>query len=426
MIRLSIDKQVPIIRDIPVLHILASALLIATLFPYLSPFPIQGADIQPVAAIIALVSIFILALQKNHRVSIDTTDVLIFVCAVVYLLYHNIQNVDVDFGVVKRNSALLTGAIIYYAFKQMAMYLSSSVLLWTSIFYFIIVGIQVISPDLYHFISTLFLSRTDTSIDRGLNGPCSEPSFLGYMGLIFIGLTFLFRSKPFNMSSTSQFIVIVISVSLVIVSASASGFFFGAILLVVYVLTGGRKALITALTLSPIIAILGFLLISSNPNIRGLEFARQTSAESATITQDTSAAMRLIGLYVAIPSLLEYPFGTGNGEVDQDYFFYIWNKYSLDKSFTDPLVRQVVIAYALSSGYTDTGRNIIRMGVIFLLIGGLLIGNLLGIKNFPFIATLVLLGVLSSIPLSYPPYWLILAMAGSIKSSNRSTIKTDH
>ena len=401
-------------------HWLANGLLLATLFPYLSPVPMKS-DIQPVAALIGLILLLFLIFVDRVRIKLTKPEIGLFLAGLVYLVYASEQAWSDPGEVLRKSSAMMLGFVIYLASKTSYQLFSSRVVMVAALGHLGAAFMQSFSPDLHKTLLVPFMSEVRGAEDRGVGGACSEPSFLANIGVMLPILAWVVAGNGnFKISKGYWLAIWFVVIALIGLSLAATAAIYGIVVLIVFGLSRGLKS--GVLTGIATIGACATLIAASPslPNTRATELITVAAKDPRLIIEDPSASMRLVGHYLSAPSLLEKPFGTGDVKLDQGYFWFLWNKYNLDSWYEIEVSRMSGQYYAIGYGLTDFGAGCIRMGWIFLAILAFWFWQYRGTKFSWTVVSFASLGVLSSIPIVFPAYWLMLGCVQAARERDKS------
>jgi len=403
---LTLEQPMP--KTLTMSEWLANALLLFTLFPYISPVPLKS-DIQLVSAVLAMLVIFVRWWLDREAIKFSWSELGIFVMALIYLCYATPAS-WLDYSeVIRKSAAMMLGFFVYLAAKLSYRSFSVKIVMAAAIVHLGVAMLQSVSPDLHKAIIQPFLSQIRGAEDRGVGGACSEPSFLANIGILLPIIAWVVAGNGSNKLTKGAWILVWVAVAgLIGLSQAATASVYGIVILIVFGISRGLKS---GLITTAVTVVLGMSLVAAGPSMpssRATDLVKVAFDNPRLIIEDPSASMRLVGHYLAGPSLIEKPFGNGLIKLDQDYFWFLWNKYNIDTWYEVDISRMSGQYYAIGYGLTDFGASTLRMGWVFI---GLLVFWLLqyrGSKYSPAVIAFVALGVLSSIPIVFPAYWLLL------------------
>lgn len=372
---------------------------------------------------LVFLGVYWFALRKP--IKLDRSDWLLVLAGTVYLLYVHPSQWS-EFGtVVRKTSALLLGCSAFLAARRAAPYFSLKIVCGAAITHLLVAIWQSVSPETHLAVFKSLMGEIRTSTDRGVGGANNEPSFLANIAILFPILAWMLSINVAPAVRRQALVICgVCSVGMLVLSQAGTGFFYGLMVLVAFGLSrGARSAAITVVLVTlTIVGVSNFA--SSLPESRATELMAAAAKDPKLIIEDPSASMRLVGHYLAGPSLLERPFGTGETTLDSTYFWFLWNRYNIESWYEIEVSRLSGQYYALGYGLTDVGANTLRMGSVFPLILLTWLSRYRGTKYSPTVIAYVSLGVLSSIPLVFPAYWLLLGVLRSERSRESNGLAT--
>ena len=366
-------------------------------------------DIQLTAALIGILVIFVRWFVNRETIKFSWSELGIFLMALVYLCYATPASWN-DYGeVFRKSAAMMLGFFVYLASKLSYRSFSTKVVIFAAVAHLFAAMLQAVSPDVHKAIIAPFLGQIRAAEDRGVGGACCEPSFLANIAILIPIIAWVITGNGNRTLSRQTWVILWLIVGgLIALSQAATASVYGVIILLVFgIARGFRSGFITVAAT----AACCFALVAAGPSMKGSRATELISVaidNPRLIIEDPSASMRLVGHYLAGPSLLEKPLGNGLIKLDQDYFWFLWNKYNIDSWYEVDLSRLSGQYYAIGYGLTDFGAGCLRMGWIFI---GMLVFWLFqyrGGKFSPAVIAFVALGVLSSIPIVFPAYWLLL------------------
>ncbi|MBS1702710.1 MAG: hypothetical protein JST12_13690 [Armatimonadetes bacterium] len=366
-------------------------------------------DVQVMATVCAVLFLAVRCYFDREQLRITWSEFGIFFIAMLYLCYANPEAWKDWSDVVRKTAAMILGFFVYLAAKLGYKDFSSRVVMWAAVVHLLAALAQAFAPSLHEAVVAPLMSQVRGAEDRGVGGACSEPSFLANIGVLLPILAWIIGSNGnVPMTKSKWRILWFIVLGLVALSQAATATIYGIVTLVVYSISKGFKSGLIAVSAT---AVCCFALVAAGPSLpksRATELAQVVIANPRLIIEDPSASMRLVGHYLSGPSLLEKPFGNGEVKLDTDYFWFLWNKYDLDSWYEIDVSRMSGQYYALGYGLTDFGASCFRMGWFFIAILVYWLSQYRGTRYSATVIAFVALGVLSSIPIVFPAYWLLL------------------
>ncbi len=407
------STEIPV-KNRKLLGFLANSVLIASLLPYLSPFPLTGIDAQPTPVIIAVLALLLLLLIAPQRLNLVKTDAVLLGLGVLMLFYVDFSRTEVSLTWLRTCGTLLIAFPIYYAVRILYPFMSPKVFIGVVVAYVAVLILQITLPNVYLAIFTPLLSeiRWDQGI-RGPNGLCVEPSMLGNMALVFILAMFFFKAKHWKEHPAVRNFVVASSILLLIISQSASGIVLALLVALVGLFFSRRSWLFKGAVVG--ILMLGMISAGAlfrNASGRGAAFIAAVAQNPLVVVQDASFALRSIGTYLAFYALKEAPLGTGTLQFDQTLTDKAWESSLMLRLWPDEEMRQFFRDFVLERS-SGIGPSLQRMGVLFVFILGTL---LFLVRGFPqvVVVRLFLLAMLLNASLFTSTIWFVLGCCTAI------------
>ncbi len=388
--------------------ILANGCYLAALLPYLSLAPLET-DVQLPCVVFGLFTILAIWGSLSKSIRFDLQDFVVAATALLYLTYANSEAWNSTADTLRKTSAMTMGAIVYFAARHGREYLSQSIPTYAAIFHLFAAGLQSFMPDLHGATIGELLGNIRGGADRGIGGACPEASFLANVAIL-IPIAAWITHGHLKLPKSYWWTLWICSAGMFFFSQAATAAAYGLVVLIVFGLSKGWRSAFITIALSTLLVFVGPSLFKSLPSSRATEVAAVAIDNPRLLIEDPSASMRLIGHYIATPSLRERPLGTGDVQFNADYFWELWNRYDIANWYEIEISRLSGQYYALGFGYTDIGAGTVRMGYFFLICLAAWFLSYLGTKKSWVVVAFVSLGVLSSIPISFPGYWLLLGI----------------
>lgn len=386
---------------------LGNGLLFFTLLPYTSPIPLKS-DIQLVAAAFAVLIILVKIFIDREPIKLGWSELGIFFMALVFLVYATPEAWKDSGDVLRKSSAMMLGFVIYLAAKLTYKSFSIKVVMAAAVCHLFGALLQQFNPSLHKTLVLPFLNMIRAGLARGIGGLCSEASFLANIAVFLPLIAWIVTGNGEKMTKKMWITLWVIVAALFALSQAATATIYGIVVLLVFGFSRGIKSSVKTIlilaTCSVVIMALGPML----PKTRATSLAEVAINNPRLVIEDPSASMRLVGHYLSGPSLIERPLGTGEVKLDEDYFWYLWNKYNIDSWYEVDVSRLSAQFYAIGDGLTDFGANCLRMGWIFVAMLAFWMFQYRGTRFSAVVIAFVALGVFSSIPIVFPGYWLLL------------------
>lgn len=382
--------------------IVANVFFTFALFPFVSPFPIN-ADVQPLAAGVALIAYLISALTSGK-----TPSKLVFIIVIVCLggMYMNpLEPVDLQLGKI---IALFLGLTTLLFTYQYYIYFSARLFSFVIKVYFIVSAMFLIFPSAVVSIQSLFVRKMNVTEFgyRGISTLSTEPGLFGglLVGMLALNIYF-FRIK--NLSSKQFITNLILLLIMVLLTKSGSGYMYLLVFLIALFVSklDMKKGFVGGL-----IAILLFTssissVTSENSDFnrlgRGFHTFTKLVSSPELLFRDRSIVYRLYAVYVACLSFKESPFGVGHSSVK-----------SVSQSIVDENKK---LSYFYSSYNEDFhpvssfGFYLTAYGLFFL---ALMLIILIKLRpTLPFLS-LALIYLFFSYSFAFPMIWLLSVVGG--------------
>uniref|UniRef100_UPI004048EA88 hypothetical protein n=1 Tax=Algoriphagus sp. TaxID=1872435 RepID=UPI004048EA88 len=381
-----------------------------SLMPYVSPVPL-GSDVQIVTGLIGY--FILLALLLKDKFVLNKREILIVGLALLFIAYINIEEPTYQF---RKAIGPMYGFSIYYIAKHYKQYFSLRVMSWVIIIYLIGAITQYISPGLFNltFENFIRVAKYSETTGRGVTSLSPEPSFLGILCIYLLVIQDWFYTEKSR--DKKYYYRLFACVFMILISKSGGGyillFLFFASKSILYLKR--YWYLIGVFSLTFVIFIANIEEVSGNKGLADLvKVLKSTSPKELLGISSLSNRVNpvLVGLYGAF----EQPLGRGSGSfTTQARDVYLNN--GLDQMY--PVYNRDRLLYEISMDSVSTfGKYIFEYGVFFVLYLFLVIVGVNFKKMGVFITFLVLTGLLFSLPIVYPPIWLVFGFY-SRKGSN--------
>lgn len=383
---------------------LINTFFVLVCFPFVSLYPIS-ADVQPMIFVLAILIIFLL-FYKN-RLFFDKTDLFFIFIAVLSLVYF--INIESEFGIRKR-VGLLFAFFIYYLTKRFHVYFKFRIFYWAVVVNFACGMFHLLSPNF--FATTLGRSVRDIRVldfsgPRGISGLSAEPGFLGAMCVFFLAVLLYFSKREY-IPKRDSYVIIFMTVTLIILTKSGTGYVLLAMLSIFWGVERFKiKNVFNYLMLGVAFIVFFFYQSSHFFSGRGYAILQMLFKDPSSILLDASTGMRLSNVYVALWSLIKYPFGCGIGS-----FPLVANEaYNLSDVGTLINTGEIVFTGNVSA----LSQYVVEMGLFFMVFIShiFFIGNKsLFAISLRFLSFMFLLG---SFSILFPPTWFLLAIGRKFK-----------
>ena len=297
--------------------LLSFFLCLGSMFPFLSPYPINT-DTQPIAHFFAVLVVFYIFIQKG----LSREEIFLILFSIFTLFYFNpFTGGNVDMG---KYLSLTLGILIFVAFRHTSSNLIWSVVKFAIFAYFFASIIISIVPNHALTIQSYFVREInvaefghDAFAYRGVPALATEPGLLGGL-LIFLMIQVKYFQNKFSIPQNRILLFYFLLFVTILMTRSGTGYLYffmffiiswfdyssnkvrdGSILLVLIVLCGYA---------------LGYVAETIGINNRGLEILYGISS-GQTFGQDTSVLKRIFDVSIGLISLVQNPFGVGVNNV---------------------------------------------------------------------------------------------------------------
>lgn len=299
--------------------VVANIFFCATLFPFVSPFPIET-DTQPVAFIVAA-AILLWSLATNGRVAYGELVVLLF--PILGLFYLDFLASDPLPAQIGKYLSLVAGSVVYVAAKRSFHLFSSKVFFYSIVVYFGFSILLMLAPDTFFNVQALFVRAVNTAGEenpfgyRGVPTLATEPGLFGGL-LIYHFFILEYFKRQGDIVGRSYWAVIGMLVFMVLATKSGTGYLYFFLYLTYLVLrqkNGVWKAAGGLLGFIGVFSFFASTLDSYSDLGRGFEIISGLMRPEILLG-DTSTVGRLYDFFLGFVSLAEYPFGSGVNGVD--------------------------------------------------------------------------------------------------------------
>ncbi len=305
--------------------VLANTFFCATLFPFVSPFPIQT-DTQPIAFLLAALVLIIFSVQGGKFTYVE---LLILIFPIFGLIYINPLAANLVPDQVGKYFALLTGSIIYVAARRTFHLFSSKTFYYSIVIYFLFTLMLMVAPDTFFNVQALFVRAVNTAAEenpfdyRGVPTLSTEPGLFGGV-LIFHFFLLEYFEKKGQLVSQQYWIIVAMLCFMLLATKSGTGylyFFIYVVYLIVRQKNGLFKLSLGFLAFISLISFIGCTLDSSSELGRGFQIISGLLVQPEILMNDTSTIGRLYDFFLGFISLIERPLGSGVNGVDDATLF---------------------------------------------------------------------------------------------------------
>jgi hypothetical protein len=386
--------------------------------PYVSLFVRFPSQMQPWAALSAIVGSFIFFLMKKTRLPKNVK--FIVALSLVLTLYITSDSV-IDLDYVKKNLGLIFSISVlifyyYYGFR----YEYSKVLYISLYIYLFFALLQYVSSSLFVSLSSIFLEVTDIYIDeRGAASLMPEATDFGFTLNFFILISYIFY-KVGVLSLLRLKYITILCLIMIFLSKSASGVMtFILIACSIYTVSAKVKKEFVIAT-----CLISFFLFSAMYfyfdaliEIRGFAILVDLIREPSSIML-TSFAHRFIHNVVGIIGFFDSNFlGFGAGTWSSKSVD-VFELYRLDVIFDlNSYYSHAVVDSLSEAPLSNIGFMLFEYGVFGFIFCYLVFFNITKVNKEIYIPSLVLMLLtwLQSFPIAYPPFWMVVGLLAHVK-----------
>lgn len=381
-----------------------------SLMPYVSPIPV-GSDVQILTGLIGYFVLLVLLLKDKFI--LEKREILIVSLGFLFIAYINFDQPTYQF---RKAIGPLYAFSIYYLAKHYQQYFSLRVMSWVVIIYLIGALMQYVLPSLFNLTLENFIrvAKYSETTGRGVTSLSPEPSFLGIICIYLLVIQdWFYNNKPKDKKYYYRFFACVF---MILLSKSGGGY----ILLFLYFVSKSffyfKKYwyLVVVFGITFVIFLANIGEVSGNKGLADLvKVLKSTSTKDLLAV--SSLSNRINPILVGVYGALEQPLGRGSGSfLTQAPNVYLNN--GLDEIY--PVYIRDRLLYEISMDSVSTfGKYVFEYGIFFILYLLLVINGVNLKKMGLFITFLVMTGLLFSLPIVYPPIWLIFGLY------NRKTLK---
>lgn len=306
--------------------ILERLFLISCFFPFVSFYPINS-DIQPIAGILAL----ILIIKKTYLNTefIPNKYFNIIFASTCFLTYNSIlTDFNPDVG---KMISLLYGCLILVGFHFSKNLLSKNFINFVVSFYFLWTILLIVFPNQMITIQNLLIRDTN-SIDftyRGVASLVTEPGLFGGL-LVFFLIIVDYLKENNKICFTNYFSLYLMIIFMLLATKSGTGYLYFLIFIFFKLIVSNvsliKKLLVLGGSFLILVLSISYLASVDSTNFgRGAYIFSNLFNISKLLNTDTSIFIRVIDVYLSIDSLLNFPFGVGNGFVNEAFISLVKN-----------------------------------------------------------------------------------------------------
>ena len=398
---------------------IVSSFFFFALMPYVSPLPL-GSDVQIMTGLIGYA--VLIALLLKDKFTVDKRELVIFLTCLIFIFYININEPTYQF---RKAIGPLYSFSVFYIAKRYNSYFNIKILSGVIIIYLAGAVTQYISPGLFnqtfeHFIR---VAKYSSTTGRGVTSLSPEPSFLGIICIYLLVIqNWFYKGEKKDKFYYFRFAACVF---MILFSKSGGGyvllFLFTASQFMGYIKKYWYIGLFMGIGLGVSVATTDS--ISGNKGLSDLvSLLKSTSPKD--LLRVSSLSNRVNPIIVGLYGAYEKPLGRGSGSfTTQAQHVY------LDNGLEDiyPVHMRSRLLYEISNDSVSSfGKYLFEYGIFFLLYLMLILSGLDFKQAGLFTVFLILIGLMFSLPIVYPPIWLIYGMFDkkslAKKLANKNTI----
>lgn len=384
---------------------LVNAFFFFALMPYVSPIPL-GSDVQILTGLIGYIILGILLLKNKFIVS--PREFIILLLSLFFIIYINPDESTYQF---RKAIGPLYAFGVYFVAKNFKDSINLKTLDIVLLIYFSGAIVQYFSPSVFELTFERFIreSKYFASGTRGVTSLAPEPSFLGIVCIYILLIQDWLYARHSIVKDRMYYIRLAGGVLMILLSKSGAGY----ILLFLYFLSKVTMYIRKYWLLILIIGSTGIAVVINSDRVSGnkglsdlLGILKSTSPKD--LLRVSSLSNRVNPVIVGIVGAIEEPLGRGNGAfTTQAAKVYLDN--GIDQIY--PSYMRDRLLYEVSSDSVSTfGKYIFEYGIFFLIYLVLILAGLKFTETGLFTVFLLFTGILFSLPIVYPPLWLIFGM----------------
>lgn len=382
---------------------IVSTFFFFALMPYVSPLPL-GSDVQIVTGLIGYAAL--IALLLKDKFIVDKRELIIFLTCLIFIFYININEPTYQF---RKAIGPLYSFSVFYIAKRYNAYFNIKILSAVIIIYLAGAITQYISPGLFNLTFEHFIrvAKYSATTGRGVTSLTPEPSFLGIICIfILIVQDWFYRDIK---KDRNYYYRLAACIFMILLSKSGGGY----VLLFLYFASKTTIYLKRYWYIIVIVAITGIAVVSNieiKAGNKGLSdligVLRSTSPKD--LLRVSSLSNRVNPIIVGLYGAYEKPLGRGSGAfTTQAKEVYLEN--DIDQIYPYHMRDRLLYEISIDS-VSSFGKYLFEYGVIFIFYLLLIVSGLNFRRAGMFTVFLVLIGLLFSLPIVYPPIWLIYGL----------------
>ena len=297
--------------------------LIASLFPFVSPYPI-GSDVQPLAGIFAFFIIIKQYYLKNKSIKKEHLFILVITFTLLFYIDPTKNNIDIRFG---KAISLFYGSLVFIAFYYSKQYLTSRLFSNIIKIYFIVSVLTIIFPNILLPLQGYLVRNVNAESIYGIRGIltfCTEPGLFGGLLIAFLVINdYLYKNnKESKNSYLANFAMLLL---MLIATKSGTGYLLFILYLILKILIEIKYNLKSILSLFVLILSLIALIYNIDADSsRGLQILMLLATNPMLLFEvDLSILTRVVSLYTGLLSIVHYPLGVGVNDISGNIWFVI-------------------------------------------------------------------------------------------------------
>ena len=412
-----------------VLRFCAGTVALTTLFPYVSPVLITSMDVQLMALVAALATLFALVFVAPHLFGFCWTDLHLLALGILTLIYvdPSVQSADPQVAI-RACAPVLLGFPIYLAVRVLFRYMHPGLLVLTVAIYLAAILLQMKFPDGYTFLSSHLISEARFAPEegRGPNGLTPERSMMGNMSILFALSILFFHRRYWQSHRVAKYFVVLGSILMLFMTKSATG----VVLALLVALTGTLESRLRKIHKIAVLSCVagGIFILGQSLNLseaRGSVALSAISSNPLTILQDYSFATRTTNIFVGLDELSEVPFGTGDVRPNLDLATDAFGGDLAGRIWPDATFRSYMTDVVASrDNISGVGGMIQRMGFLGVIVGLYPIFLIRGFRGM-WAVRVYAMGLLFNASMFIPTLWFMVGCSTELRNLARSGLDPD-
>jgi len=387
---------------------LAITFVLAVLMPYLSPVPIRGMDVQPVAMALAPLMIASRWLAGGGRlVRAEWWLAAVGIGSLVYCLPYRFDGIA-DY--VRICGPLAIGAAIVIGLGRALRLVSPAIVVVAAAAYLLGVLVQLLLPGLYDGAVAPFLSevRYEPGAVRGPNGLAVEPSIVGNICALFIAVPSIYRESWWRARPRLGWTLRAMAAVTAALTASITGILSCLVVAVaLYLRTFDARIVWRLFFIGAGLALAAFLVVRLEPGGRVGDLVSGLRESPFWVLTELSLVLRYAGGLFSLSNLPANPFGDGVGVLTPaivDHGLAVW-AYRLD--WNDYYVASIVDFIELTA--SGLASVVIRAGWLGIAAIALVFA-IAARGRYGIVRLLLVLTMLINVSLATPFMWFVIAI----------------